>query len=295
MNASSQPSPFLIMDYDSDDALDKKQPLSLEGIFEIREFIDCDGKETGNEVVNLLEEMDEIEKKIGALTSAANDSNASLPENDKMKMFASSMKELSSRVQREQQPKSDEEYIQRDIKRNVTTKAGVSTSGESTPNEAFDRLDNLEKEEEEWQAESEAADRLRQQERDFQKTTLPVASEGGWKKGFFKKPPQAKLTKASKEEAAIKSQHLSEGCSISSIELDLTVNPPRAVKFAATPPAERGSTDNFLGDYLEKAGQPYQNNDAPSAFVESKPIPSSLKKLPPVSKAFTGNVMERFP
>ena len=271
------------MDNNGDDDHDRKGPLSLEGIFEIREFIDSNGNETGNEVVNLLEEMGEIEKKIGSLSSTTSDSNASLPENDKMKMFASSMKELSARISREQQPKNDEEDVYRGMRRDGETKGDNSTFGESDPIEAFDRLDNLEKEEEEWQAESEAADRMRQQERDLQIKTLPVASEGGWKKGFFKKTPQASATKSNKEAAA--------ECSIKKVE---STNVPRTVKFAPSSVAKSGMKVGSSEDDLKKVMQPSQSNDA-SVNLDTKPIPSSLKKPPPISKAFTGSVMERFP
>ena len=271
------------MNYDGDDGNDTKEQLSLEGIFEIREFIDGDGNETGNEVVNLLEEMGEIEKRIGSLSSTTNDSNESLPDNDKMKMFASSMKELSARISREQQPKNDEEDIYRGLRRDVETKGDISTFSGSDPIEAFDRLDNLEKEEEDWQAESEAADRMRQQERDLQIKTLPVASEGGWKKGFFKKTPQSSSTKKSKEAAA--------ECSVKNIESTII---PRAVKFASSPVAESDINVGSSGDDLKKVRQPPQSS-ASSVNLDSKPIPSSLKKPPPISKAFTGSVMERFP
>jgi hypothetical protein len=272
------------MNYDDDDGHDTKGPLSLEGIFEIREFIDGNGNETGNEVVNLLEEMGEIEKRIGSLSSTTNDSDASLPENDKMKMFASSMKELSARVSREQQPKSDDEDVYKGIMRDVDKKGDNSTFDGSDPIEAFDRLDNLEKEEEEWQAESEATERMRQQERDLQIKTLPVASEGGWKKGFFKKTSQASSTKIKKEVAA--------ESIVKNIESTIV---PRGVKFAATPVCESDLNVGPSGDGLKKVEQPLPSSNKPSGNLDSKPIPSSLKKPPPISKAFTGNVMERFP
>lgn len=271
------------MDNDGDDDHDSKGPLSLEGIFEIREFIDSNGNETGNEVVNLLEEMGEIEKKIGSLSSTTSDSNASLPENDKMKMFASSMKELSARISREQQPKNDEEDVYRGMRSVGETKGDNSTFSESDPIEAFNRLDNLEKEEEEWQAESEAADRMRQQERDLQIKTLPIASEGGWKKGFFKKTPQAIATKTSKEAAA--------ECSIKKVE---STNVPRTVKFAPSSVAKSGMKVGSSEADLKKVMQPSQSNDT-SVNLDTKPIPSVLKKPPPITKAFTGSVMERFP
>lgn len=269
------------MDNDGDDSHDTKKPLSLEGIFEIREFIDGDGNETGNEVVNLLEEMGEIEKRIDSLSSTT---SASLLENDKMKMFASSMKELSARISKEQQPKSDEEDIYRGMRRDGETKVDNSTFGGSDPMEAFDRLDNLEKEEEDWQAESEAAERMRQQERDLQIKTLPVASAGGWKKGFFKKTPQSSSTKTGKE-AAVE-------CSIKNIE---PTHIPRAVKFAPNSVTKSDINVRSSGDDFKKVHQPLQSTVDPIVNVDIKPISSSLKKPPPISKAFTGNVMERFP
>jgi hypothetical protein len=262
---------------DNDVDEDYSQHNGIEGVFEIREFIDSDGKEIKNEIVNLQEEMDEMEKKIGSLV--ATDDKGALPvsSSDKEKILnsASFINQLSSDIK--------EKTLKRpDIQHNESN----YTEKHETELEVLDRLDDLEREEEEWLAESEAADRIRQREKEFQAKALPEASLGGWKKGFFSKSASqcAKLESTnavltpSRGSAVFKSP---SPVGEASGKLKISQSPGMLEKKSPAIPVGKSDVDKKAVSFQQTPGLVKENRTAVKPVV--------------MSKAFTGSVMERFP
>jgi hypothetical protein len=268
---------------DSEEADEVRSSTGIEGIFEIREFIDNDGNETKHEIVNLHEEMEQIEKKLGSLAEKSGSSvpSSSSKKVDDIKAFVSTLnRPLPNNRDEEQFGQSDQEFEDGDL---------VKTS-RSNPLDVLDRLEDLEREEDEMTLETEAADRIRQQERELQVKALPQASAGGWQKGFFSKtpsratappppnPPQEMNTHSKKE-----ARNVAFSDSPSQPEAIMSKN------------ASVSSVSNVHSKGIEselKARSAVQNSNAAKTEKRDNGI---LKKNAPVSKAFSGNVMERFP
>ena len=254
------------------------QQNGIEGVFEIREFIDGDGKEIKNEVVDLHAEMKEMEKKIGSL-AATDDKGSAAPtlSSDQEKILNSSsfLSQLSSDIKEKTQKNSDSQ----DIGFEYAEQHGSEI-------EVLDRLDDLEREEEEWLAESEAADRIRQREKELQAKSLPEASLGGWKKGFFaKSAPQS-----GKPEFSNAVLMPSSGTAVSKIPSTggeskgkLNISQPRNILEKRSPTILDPKTNT------NKKSVSFPQNPSPvkENIIAAKPAF--------VSKAFSGSVMERFP
>lgn len=261
--------------YSDEDEINSQQN-GIEGVFEIREFIDSDGKEIKNEIVNLQEEMEEMEKKIGSLTATDNDGTSPVLSSDQEKILnsASFINQLSSDIKGKTLQKPEPQHSEFDY---------AGQRGKEI--EVLDRLDDLEKEEEEWLAESEAAIRIRQLEKEYQAKALPEASLGGWKKGFFSKSgPQPVKSEPSK-----------------------ATLPPSSAS-AATKPVLSGEPNGKLkisqprGIFEKKSvsitDEKLDSNKKAVSFQEIlSPVKEHRAATKPVviSKAFTGSVMERFP
>jgi hypothetical protein len=253
------------------------QQNGIEGVFEIREFIDSDGKEIKNEIVNLQEEMEEMEKKIGSLAATGDKSASpvSLSDQEKILNSASFINQLSSEIKEKTLKHSDTQHNE-----------SKKTEKHVTDLEVLDRLDDLEREEEEWLAESEAADRIRQREKEFQAKALPEASFGGWKKGFFSKS----VAHCAKPESS---------------NAVLTPSPASAVLKS---PSSGGEAHEKLkisqarGIFEKNSSAiPDEKSDMRKKAVSFQQTPSPVKdnrtavKPAVMSTAFTGSVMERFP
>jgi prefoldin subunit 5 len=271
---------------DSEETDEVQSSTGMEGIFEIREFIDNDGNETKHEIVNLHEEMEQIEKKLGSLAEKSGSSvpSSSSKKVDDIKAFVSTLnRPLPNNRDGEQFGKSDQEFEDGDR---------VKTS-RSNPLDVLERLEDLEREEDEMTLEAEAADRIRQQERELQLKALPQASAGGWQKGFFSKtpsrapvpppqnPPQL-MNILSKKEA----RNVAFSDSPSQSQTIMSTN------------ASVSSVSNVHSKGIESASpesnaqSALQNSNVAKTEKRDKGV---LKKNTPVSKAFSGNVMERFP
>lgn len=269
---------------DSESTDDVRGSGGMEGIYEIREFIDNDGNETKHEIVNLHEEMEQIEKKLGSL---AENSSSSVPSSsskkvEEIKSFVSSLNRLS--------PNKGEEHL--DLNDHEFEDGDRTTISRNSPSDILDRLGDLEIEEDEMLIESEAADRIRQQEREFQQKALPKASAGGWQKGFFSKAPthapvQAS-TKSSLENTNLKKNVKSVAFS------DVPAHPQTLVsEDTSVPVIPTVNSKGIMSVSPEvKAQTAAQNNNHAGTEKKESDI---MKKNVPISKAFSGNVMERFP
>lgn len=267
----------LIEEEDNDVDENYSQQNGIEGVFEIREFIDSEGKEIKNEIVNLQEEMEEMEKKIGSL--AATDIKGASPvlssEQEKIQNSASFINQLSSDIKEKTLKHQDIQQNEFDDEEQLGTEL-----------EVLDRLDDLEREEEEWAAEAEAADRIRQREKEFQAKSLPEASLGGWKKGFFSKTasqsakpePSNAVSTPSSGSAVLKSPS-----SVGEANGKLKISQPRGIfeKKSSAIPNMKSDTDKKAVSFEQIASPVKENRTA------TKPVV--------MSKAFTGSVMERFP
>ena len=271
---------------DSEEADEVRSSTGMEGIFEIREFIDYDGNETKHEIVNLHEEMEQIEKKLGSLAEKSGSSvpSSSSKKVEDIKAFVSTLnRPLPNNRDEEQFGQSDQEFEDGDP---------VKTN-RSNPLDVLDRLEDLEREEDEMTLETEAADRIKQQERELQLKALPQASAGGWQKGFFSKtpsrapvppppnPPQ-EMNVISKKEA----RNVAFSDSPSQPQTIMSKN------------ASVSSVSNVHSKGIEPASPEFKAQIAvrnSNAAKTEKRDSGILKKNTPVSKAFSGNVMERFP
>jgi prefoldin subunit 5 len=257
--------------------VDYSQQNGIEGVFEIREFIDSDGKEIKNEIVNLQEEMNEMEKKIGSLV--AYDEKSTLPvsssDKEKIQNSASFINQLSSDIKEKTLKRPDTQHNES----NYTEKY-------ETDLEVLDRLDDLEREEEEWLAESEAADRIRQREKEFQAKALPEASLGGWKKGFFSKSA-SQCAKPESSNAVLTpsrgSAVLKSPSPVGEANGKLKISQSRGMLEKKSPAIPEGKSD------VGKKAVSFQQT--PSLVQENR----TAVKPAVMSKAFTGSVMERFP
>lgn len=269
---------------DGEDTDNLRGSGGIEGIYEIREFIDNDGNETKHEIVNLHEEMEQIEKKMGSLDENKS-SSARSPSTkgvDAIKSFVDSLNRLPPNKGEEHFEQNDHEFEDGDrIKVN-----------RNSPSDILDRLEDLENEEDEMLIESEAADRIRLQERESQQKALPQASAGGWQKGFFSKAsshaPLQTPIKSSLENSIPKKN----GKSVAF--LDVPTLPQTFVSDNTSVPVI--PTINSKGTVsvspVVKAQATAQNSNYARTEAKENGI---LKKNVPISKAFSGNVMERFP
>ena len=271
---------------DSEETDEVRSSTGMEGIFEIREFIDDDGNETKHEIVNLHEEMEQIEKKLGSLAEKSGSSvpSSSSKKVDDIKAFVSTLNRPSpNNHDGEQFGQSNQEFEDGDRAKTYR----------SSPLDVMERLEDLEREEDEMALESEAADRIRQQERELQLKALPQASAGGWQKGFFSKNqsrapvqppinPSQEMSMHSKEEArnVAFSESPAQPQTIMSKDASISIVSNAHSKGVKTASSEF------------KAQTRQQNLNATKTEKGDNGI---LKKNTPVSKAFSGNVMERFP
>ena len=269
---------------------------SVGGIFEIREFIDSEGNEVKNEVVNLQQEMAEMEEKLGSLISMDHPvvGAASTPvaeglvrDSQDFSALLSSMKKMTSEMHKQPQTKfCDLSSTAKDSAREL---------------EILGKLDYLEKEEEEWQRESDAADRIRIREKELQARALPEAGPGGWKKGFFGKSTSnsAKLVSAEPKKspqphASSSSSLLRDNSASESNSSNRIYSNKHCQHKDANPTGVVDVTEKSSPIRAEKISSPATHIiDSVAAPVQSRD--TVKQKIVPISKAFTGNVMERFP
>ena len=269
---------------DSEETDEVRSSTGMEGIFEIREFIDNDGNETKHEIVNLHEEMEQIEKKLGSLAEKSGSSvpSSSSKKVDDIKAFVSTLnRPLPNNRDGEQFGQSDQEFEDGDR---------VKTNRSNHPLDVLERLEDLEREEDEMTLETEAVDRIRQQERELQLKALPQASAGGWQKGFFSKTPSRASVPAPlnpPQEMNIYSKKEARNVAFS----DSPSEPPTIMSKNASV----SSVSNVHSKEIESASPDLKAVQNSNAAKTEKRDDGILKKNTPVSKAFSGNVMERFP
>ena len=284
-------------DADADtDAIDGAE--SIGGIFEIREFIDSEGNEMKNEVVNLQQEMAEIEEKLGSLASmdspvigtASTSLGKGLVRNSQdISALLSSVQKMTSEMQEPRQPE----------KKVSDGKSSITDSAREL--EILSKLDYLEREEEEWQRESDAADRIRIKEKELQARALPEAGPGGWKKGFFGKSTShpakivsTELKRSAKPHASSSSSSSRDTSASESDGCNRIFSHKDGHKEVLDPIRAFDITEKSLPVWAEKTHSPATR----VIDAIATPLPSRdtvKKKIVPMSKAFSGNVMERFP
>jgi hypothetical protein len=271
---------------DSEETDEVQSSTGMEGIFEIREFIDNDGNETKHEIVNLHEEMEQIEKKLGSLAEKSGSSvpSSSSKKVDDIKAFVSTLnRPLPNNRDGEHFGQSDQEFEDGDR---------VKTN-RSNPLDVLDRLEDLEREEDEMTLETEAADRIRQQERELQLKALPQASAGGWQKGFFSKTPSRATAPPPPNPPQEMNIHSKKEAR--NVAFNDSPGQPQTI-MSKNASVSRVSNVHLKG--IESASPEFKAQSAvqnSTAARTEKMDNGILKKNTPVSKAFSGNVMERFP
>lgn len=273
-------------------------------IFEIREFIDSEGNEMSNEIVNLQQEMADIEDKLASLTSTEGpgDGGSAKPVRDEahrgphnMSALLSSMQNVSAEMRRPLKPENNlcvERFL------NASSDLSSSIGNRAHENEVLCRLEHLEREEDEWQKESDAADRIRIREKELLEKALPEAGPRGWKKGFLGKssvrPVTAVPVKIRMSTAPVQSSSSSSRESFQSV-IDYSTshqNPVQREDFDGTGIVDYHVKSPLVG--LQKKLP--QASPIKDAVTTTTAIGSGTKqRVVPVSKAFTGNIVERFP
>ena len=284
-------------DADADtDAIDGAENVG--GIFEIREFIDSEGNEMKNEVVNLQQEMAEIEEKLGSFVSMASPviGTASTPlgkglvrNSQDISALLSSVQKMTSEMQEPPQPETE------------VSDGKSSITDSTTELEILSKLDYLEKEEEEWQRESDAANRIRIKEKELQARALPEAGPGGWKKGFFGKSSthpaktvSTELKRSARPHASSSSSSSRDTSASESDSSNRIFSHKDGQKEVFDPIRAVDITEKSSLVWAEKTPSPATRViDAVATPLTSRD--TVKKKIVPISKAFSGNVMERFP
>jgi len=187
---------------------------SSTGIFEIREFVDDAGNVTGHEVVDLAKQMKDMQQRVATAMAAedAAPSSSSSPSSSSMRGLATYLGRVAEDMDDGAVDDDDDDYEDLsgggddgdgDGHANVRATA-VDTAA------ALAKLGELELEE----AEFEAAERVREQERLLQErqramreeAALPQAGPGGWKTGFLSGGGGKKAAAAAGTSATAKKQ-----------------------------------------------------------------------------------------
>jgi hypothetical protein len=173
------------------------------GTFEIREFVDSAGNVTNHEVVDLSQEVQKVkallDKKQAATGTEADKKSGGIGDQQRVTdEIMKLMEGLDVGAGAGRGAVDDTMTVDDGVDDYEGETMGDSESPGSTS--IMDRLEALEEQESQQDAEDSARARIRARERELQSRALPEPRPGGWGKGFLSQPqPQTQTQTAAKK------------------------------------------------------------------------------------------------